>query len=70
MEWQSIEMAPKDGSYIISLVKGFLPTIAWWAGNEWTNDRQEKDRAFSKHYAEQHSYAPTHWLPLPLPPTE
>lgn len=42
--WQPIETAPKDGSHIITLVKGFRPTVGWWDGKEWTNRSESSFR--------------------------
>jgi hypothetical protein len=68
MNWQPINTAPKDGtSVLLYQPKGryyheCMMVAAWstsWmpdgiGGYEWENELQ----------------APTHWMPLPLPPTE
>jgi hypothetical protein len=56
--WQQIETAPRDGTEII----GLFPCerrrrIVWFARGRWTDD-------------DHHSLIdPTHWQPLPNPPT-
>lgn len=75
--WQPIETAPKDGTSII-LCRGadadglpieplglFCQCAAWWGdeGGRWVvyaDQIQDPDLFF----------APTHWMPIPDPPTE
>jgi|SRR5882672_1795707 len=63
-EWQSIDTAPKDGTWVLSTTLGnnpythqpFVPDIVQWAGSRWNNGLSD------------HGYQPTHWQPLPAPP--
>lgn len=83
-EWQPIESAPKDGSYMLlyfpegarSLREDYdaqdwseyepAMMLGFWSGdnypeNEWTHDFYEGISFYGE---------PTHWMPLPTPPTE
>lgn len=75
-EWQPIETAPKDETYIAAIARidgkwSAVSTIAWnvylgaWADhiapNEWA-DRHHMPRAKAV------VVQPTHWMPLPEPP--
>jgi hypothetical protein len=56
-EWQPIETAPKDGTWVFLFVPGHGPARARWNGQSWmahTNARQITRG--------------THWMPLPAPP--
>ena len=71
--WQTVETAPKDGTHVLlgrfpevttGLMHAGLCAVDWW--------RQHKDAAgftgwgkFNAQY-----WPPTHWMPLPPPPTE
>ena len=79
MEWQPIESAPKDGSYIIAGLFGRSRELAWVTHSYWSTaaDRAEDDgltRAqaddFETGWQVEHDgvCAPTHWMPLPTPP--
>jgi hypothetical protein len=51
-DWQPIESAPKDGSFVKMREGELAPFTAYWAGGRWR-------------YVEfQHSNRPTHWRPL------
>jgi hypothetical protein len=61
MNWQPIETAPKDGREILGAVgqsyQGGVVVIQWSDGlDAWL----DWDRDF---------WEPTHWMPLPAPPT-
>jgi len=79
-EWQPIETAPKDGTFILvcqTLTKKqakdkaygiFFQVAAWWADEE-----DEKDGRWAI-YCDLPSepslhFNPTHWMPLPEPPS-
>lgn len=59
MEWQPIETAPKDGRNILGHDKySNVTECIRWVKNKWvtTWDHEEFDD-------------PTHWMPLPPPPS-
>jgi hypothetical protein len=72
MSWQPIETAPRDGTRVLlwhprALARGENVIVGWWliddwwtSHNCWLNDR-DPDSDFD--------LAPTHWQPLPSPPT-
>jgi hypothetical protein len=69
--WQPIETAPRDGREIIlGSVYGFTCAGFWsdtpnyWSDYGWF---EESDRAACD--ATRKPFAPTHWQPLPEPPT-
>lgn len=63
-DWQDIETAPRDGTWILANTAGthphthapFVPDVIQWLGGRWDNGF---DRSV---------YRPTHWMPLPAPP--
>ena len=66
MEWQKIETAPKDGTWVLVVVSGYLPTVAYWSMNykNWLTEIQNdvSDEMWEGLlYVEYH---PTHWMPL------
>ena len=79
-EWQKIETAPKDGTYILIIDATaktpeadkvhFGPVMradyAWRCGDaeDW-----EKDRKLAREVLGAYE-EPTHWMPLPQPPKE
>jgi hypothetical protein len=73
MEWQPIETAPKDGVIFIALsIKG-VSRCRWiivdydeWRGRNfyWWDDPDENFM-----FEDGPHDAPTHWMPLPAPPT-
>lgn len=70
-DWQPIETAPRDGTEIITVVKGFVPTIGWYDGNEWLNHALLYDAVSSFLVdCDDIRYNPTHWMPLPEPPKD
>jgi hypothetical protein len=60
-EWRTMESAPRDGTAVlISEAGDFIPEIARWHVDlvGWMNE-----------YSDRVSLSPTHWRPLPAPPT-
>ncbi|NBW13719.1 MAG: DUF551 domain-containing protein [Caulobacteraceae bacterium] len=73
MEWMPIETAPRDG--IVALVYGGVVQSICSGSNGW----HRNDEVFmAKKYAGDDYYTvndyfyvkPTHWMPLPNPPTQ
>lgn len=74
MEWQPIESAPKDGTWILTIISGlwaggtpYLPAVVRWEkryGEGWLSVEQEDNGE-----GPMHEFMPTHWMPLPAPPT-
>ncbi len=63
MEWQSIESAPRDGTYILGyLAGGYGPnqSVIHWTGETWAVVPTRDYRL---------SFLATHWQPLPAEPT-
>jgi hypothetical protein len=59
-EWQPIETAPKGGRAILGFMwigDGPVTRVLHWDGEDekWLSDGRQ--------------YSPTHWMPLPDPPT-
>lgn len=70
--WRPIDTAPKDGRDIIACRIGYFPqTVRWvtWSGeSRWCIDPECLGEQFNEHW-ETTTYEPTHWMPLPQPPT-
>ena len=69
MDWQPIETAPKDGTPVVV----FAPTTR--AGTIRTNMRTITVAYLDRFYwwcsvDGKHSLKPTHWMPLPPPPSD
>jgi hypothetical protein len=68
--WQPIEAAPKD-TLVLTLNASLPGAFVPWVGNfdsdedEWHSFNLCYERAFGK----QRPFAPTHWMPLPSPPS-
>lgn len=69
MSWQPIETAPRDGTGILGgWFRGVFNKehpwrhqgVTFWRDGEWVNP-DEEERSF---------YEPTHWQPLPAPPSD
>jgi hypothetical protein len=78
MKWQPIETAPKDGTDIIVMYihceTQIVHAAFWLEANLddeldetgwWTYDWSEVSRSKMDDH-----YTPTHWMPLPPPPTD
>ena len=55
--WQPIESAPRDGRAVILAHLGGKPYIGKWCHDTWVDERGL-------------SRGPSHWRPLPAPPTQ
>jgi hypothetical protein len=82
-EWQPIETAPKDGTWIVTLApesiqngdgpKPFVSTAKWVQETReyWQSAgprKQELVTEDASHWSDWED--PTHWMPLPRAPTE
>lgn len=65
MDWQAIETAPKDGAHILGWDGKEMTTVRWVT----FRDRGWWELISSGFYAEDSSWEPTHWQPLPSPPS-
>lgn len=80
MEWKSIETAPRDGTPI--LVKGITENhvhVCWWKTKRFRDEFGDHDEVYPWAFVESDGfvngaqdgpYGPTHWMPLPFPPTD
>ena len=64
MEWQPIETAPKDGTFVLVALyewndpeRGFVYEVAKWDGEDWMSEAYP-------------IYPPKHWCPITPPPTQ
>jgi len=64
MEWQTIDIAPKDGTRILLFDKDRRPDtlIARFRHGRWWGDATKSGYSILWHDC-------THWMPLPNPPT-
>jgi len=62
-QWRPIETAPKDGRGILGFVWPEWIEGFFWNGHEWSflSDGDIPNNA---------EHQPTHWMPLPEPPTD
>ncbi|KKM22878.1 hypothetical protein LCGC14_1620870 [marine sediment metagenome] len=61
-EWQPIETAPKDGTWVFLFVPGHGPARARWSHNPGMAD------GWRSHGTGRTITQGTHWMPLPEPP--
>ena len=71
MDWQPIETAPKDGTWFLGWRNGYyeqdrVQVFRWHEAtlpqdSGWMNAPDNHEHGFD--------YEPTHWMPLPEPPT-
>jgi hypothetical protein len=72
MTWQPIETAPKDGTWVLltggdidyGWDGGFKPSVV---SGQWADTRWQFAWYDSGYYGEYEN--PTHWMPLPPPPS-
>lgn len=58
--WRPIETAPKDGTFVLTaLESGYLLVLQYCANNYWRRHVMDDKGLWN----------PTHWMPLPNPPT-
>ena len=58
--WRPIETAPRDGTEVLANTSGLGRVVVYW-------DDEESQWGTGLGYLDRD--APTHWMPLPLPPT-
>lgn len=62
-KWQPIETAPKDGTEVLVTKPGYTMAVAGFDYGEW---RDAGDMGWGGYC----DVEPTHWMPLPNPPSE
>lgn len=76
MKWEPIETAPKDGTWILAVARGFVPAVAKWEpgwrkGGSFEFVEVEtfaNDDHWQEYVDTTDPWRPTHWMPLPEPP--
>lgn len=63
-EWQPIETAPRDGSYLWLHESNGTTWRGRWLYEKWTFGVTSNDHEFCVFV----NLNPTHWMPLPKPP--
>lgn len=68
--WQPIETAPKDGTWILAVKEGyygegipFIPCVVYW-------DSDVKGWSESEYVSGEPAWVLTHWMPIPKNPVE
>ncbi|MGB6230739.1 MAG: hypothetical protein WBF53_11515 [Litorimonas sp.] len=74
VEWRPIETAPKDGTRILTCRPGAVPAVSFWQthfGESRFGEDPETfmEQAHFEEYWQACDYQPTHWRPLPQPPS-
>lgn len=64
LDWQDINDAPRDGTKILGVVRGFEATVIWYRDGYWWNQLMDESKRRSPG-----QFDPTHWLPIPPTPT-
>jgi hypothetical protein len=66
--WQPIATAPKDGTMVMIYDQGD-PTpiaVAYWTTSVWVDGGAWVQE---EHRSDTYTFNPTHWMPLPTPPS-
>lgn len=75
-EWQPIETAPKDDTFVLlATPTSRVALYGFWDGKQYNFcDEPEWSEAMQEDYFLMNSWregrGPTHWMPLPSPPQE
>jgi hypothetical protein len=73
-EWQLIDTAPKDGSYIVLWEQYSInPFIGCWSFGRWSVSHEHVDAEGGwdgANVVDRLSGPVTHWMPLPPPPKD
>ena len=64
VKWQSIDLAPKDGTPILGFDGHNITSVKWIVDFNWWEICVP-----SEGYRDSDCIEPTHWVPLPDPPT-
>jgi hypothetical protein len=67
-EWSPIETAPKDGTQILAYARGFAGQ-KFYGVAEWALNGPGKIQPHQEGWFWAFAIRPTHWVPLPAPPT-
>lgn len=70
--WQPISTAPKDGTHVLLAIRGEKRTVLNWRGKRVVAgyfQAQGHDWMVEGNWAKLNGVKPTHWLPLPSPPS-
>ena len=72
-KWQSIETAPKDGSYLLLWEQySDAPFVGYWLRGSWSVSHEHVDAEGGwdgANVVDDLSMPITHWMPIPTPPT-
>ena len=72
--WQSIETAPKDGSYLLLWEQySEAPFVGYWSGGSWSVSHEHVDAEGGwdgANVVDALSMPITHWMPLPPAPVD
>jgi hypothetical protein len=75
MDWQPIETAPKDGTYVLLSGDGHVSVGKWEEDSGRTLIAGDPpywspyDHSYWDRLIDDSWFAPTHWMPLPAPPS-
>lgn len=67
-DWKDIASAPRDGTQVLLI--GRYPTLTGWSDvyHSWAQAPHTPD--WATHWCRwPHAFEPTHWMPLPDPPS-
>ena len=71
-DWRPIETAPKDGTELLLVVAGFIPSTGHFDTEyqKWVlvDEKEFSDLLCWEDYINGVEYLPTHWMPLPTTP--
>jgi hypothetical protein len=65
-DWQTIETAPKDGTSILGWNGEEMTVVSWFKNHLYEGLWSQ---SVPGTYSQDTEWEPTHWMPLPEPPT-
>ena len=69
-EWQPIETAPKDGTSVLGFDGIGIAIMEWWEPEpEEDGESRYPSWVSYSNTGQEFLSAPTHWMPLPAPPS-